>query len=697
MPQTDGRRWYRQWTRKFHDSSSGLPSNCVNVLSRVGDAIWAGTERGISIKQEGGWKHASSDGWPQGSVDLIIQYGNRVFAASDGALLCYDGTSWSVSEGPEAGLKADIDSSGALWVCAPDGLWRFDGSSWTHARRTEARGMEYRDFRCLGEEGSRAVAATSRGLFFLQGKRPYWFVVRAREEGMLSNDTRCAVPDEAGHIWVGTDRGISIYAGGDGWCSLRGEDGLPQEDVRLTKVTPWGDHWFGTNSGVILLKEGRWKYFASRRWLPSDQVTDILPLGDGEAFVATRGGISHLKSVQMTLEEKASQYEATVRKYHTRIGFVTGRVLSAPGEISSGQVRISDNDGLWTSLYIAAEAFRYSVTQDAEAKAFARESLDALMRLEQVTGIPGFPARAIRGRGEAGFGDGHPEWHPTPDGEWEWKGDTSSDEIDGHYFAMTIYYDLVAGKRERQLLEEYAKRLTDHIITHDYFLVDLDGEPTTWGVWSPKRLNHDDRWRMQRGLNSLEILSYLRSANHLTGDETYLDRYRQLATKHHYAINTIKQRQTVLGHQVWHDDRLAYLAYYPLLRYEDDPALRQIYLLSLERTWHQIRGQRNSLWNIITSAVMGTPHDIEAAADTLGDYPLDLISWTVRNSHRSDVTLDAQRPNSATEPLPADERPVGEWAGNLHILDGGSEGRSALEGTCFLLPYWMGRYHGFLD
>jgi hypothetical protein len=232
------------------------------------------------------------------------------------------------------------------------------------------------------------------------------------------------------------------------------------------------------------------------------------------------------------------------------------------------------------------------------------------------------------------------------------------------------------------------------MIDNGFYLVDVHGEPTTWGVWAPEKLNHDDRWRMQRGLNSLEILSYLVTAHHVTGKKRYIDEYLKLAIDEHYAINTVKQRQTVFGQQVWHDDRLAYLAYYPLLLYEEDPSLRQIYLLSLERTWRQIRGQRNSLWNIITSAVSGEPHDLEAAADTLGDYPLDLIHWTVKNSHRSDVELDPERSNTAMEPLPADERPVHEWAGNLHQLDGGTNGMSAMDGTWYLLPYWMGRYHG---
>ena len=685
---------FDQWIRDFYDASIGLPAGPVHVLAKVRGQVWAGTDEGICVFDKGIWRLKTQRDWPTCRVKVLASYQGRVLAGGPEQLLVHENGRWTTPDAPRTIVASDIDPSGKLWVCAADGLWTHDGSQWVQVRRADGARIEFRDFIRLAD--GTAVAATDRGLFFLQGKRLYWYIVQAREEGLLSNDTRCVRADRAGHLWVATDLGLSVYSGGNGWCSIRGSDGLPVEDIRCLEITPWGEHWVGSDAGLALLRKGRWKYFASKRWLPSDCVNDILPVAEGEAFIATAEGACRLRVRRMALEDKADHYEANVRKYHTRMGYVTRRGLAVPGDLASGRVSISDNDGLWTGLYIAAEAFRYATTGDADAREYALESLNALMRLEEVTGIPGFPARAIRVEGDPGFGDGHPEWHRTRDGKLEWKGDTSSDEIDGHYFALTAYFDLVGGKREKQRITTYAGRLTDHIIKHGYFLVDHDGLPTTWGVWSPKRLNQDDRWRSQRGLNSLEILSYLRSAHHLTGRKEYLEEYNQLVKEQHYALNTVKQRQTVHGHQVWHDDRLAYLAYFPLLLYEDDPGLRQIYLLSLERTWRQIRGQRNSLWNIMTSVLTGDPHDMEAATNTLAEYPLDLIDWTVRNSNRADIVRDPERPGQALEPLPADERPISEWAANLHALDGGREGRSALDGTWYLLPYWMARYYGLI-
>lgn len=64
--------------------------------------------------------------------------------------------------------------------------------------------------------------------------------------------------------------------------------------------------------------------------------------------------------------------------------------------------------------------------------------------------------------------------------EWEWKGDTSSDEIVGHFFAYPIAYDLLPDEELKRQVAETAKRITDHIIAHGFHLVDIDGQPTTW-------------------------------------------------------------------------------------------------------------------------------------------------------------------------------------------------------------------------
>ena len=52
-----------------------------------------------------------------------------------------------------------------------------------------------------------------------------------------------------------------------------------------------------------------------------------------------------------------------------------------------------------------------------------------------------------------------------------------------------------------------------------------DGTPTRWARYSPEELNFDKKWFVERGLNSLSLLSYLVTTAHITGD----NKYREIA------------------------------------------------------------------------------------------------------------------------------------------------------------------------
>jgi hypothetical protein len=524
------------------------------------------------------------------------------------------------------------------------------------------------------------------------------------------------------------------------------------------------------------------QYFAGKRWLPDDRVTGIgfeagetAPKTSVDArrgfstnriWIETPHGFSRIQYTPMTLEEKAGQFERRVRDRHVRHGLTATSRLRVAGDLSSNQTLSSDNDGLWTAMYLAAECFRYRVTQEPDARKFARQALDALMRLESITGVSGFPARSfIKVGAEERPKDG--EWHRTPDGQWEWKGDTSSDEIVGHYFAYAAYYDLLADQGERREIRSVVERITSHIVDHGYHLIDTDGKPTRWGWWAP-----DEIWAnaSETGLRALHLLSHLAVAYHITGNARYRALSDDLVTKHRYALLTRNQKINIPGHVNHSDDELAFLSYYPLLLFEKDEKLRAIYTESLQRSWLVERPERNPLWNLIYAISIGmvegrksqvedhrkvqsprskvpsptlkvlkstelidfrpltfdfglstfprpgnfdsglstffqpSTFDLRPATDkaiqTLRHIPMDLITWTVTNSHRLDVAIDPNLDRFGHKQsliaLAPDERPVMKWNGNPYSLDGGNGGRSEDDGAFFLLPYWMGRYYDLI-
>jgi len=457
--------------------------------------------------------------------------------------------------------------------------------------------------------------------------------------------------------------------------------------------------WVGTRQGAVRVdrRAKSVEYFAGRRWLPDDHVTGVGFEGS-VTWLETPRGFARIEYTPMTLAEKSAVFVERVQARHNRWGLTSGSRLTVPGELSSNQMVSDDNDGLWTAMYVAAEAFRYAVTGDAGARRNARVGMEAIMRLEAITGIPGFPARSFIKVGEdLQPADG--EWHDTPDGAWRWKGDTSSDEIVGHYFVYPLYLDVVAGEDEKPALRAAIERITNHILDNDYQLVDVDGLRTRWGWWGPDAIWEDPD---ETGLRALHMLAHLRVALHMTANPQFRARYQaaydDLIRNHKYHLLTRNQKIMVPGSINHSDDELAFLSYYPLLRYETDPELLAVYRHSLERSWLIERPERNPLWNFIYAAGTGAADfDREASLRTLREIPMDTIQWDVRNSHRLDVPIDPapdrHKRRQALLVLPYDELPMWKWNGNPYNLDGGNGGRSEDDGAYFLLPYWMGRFH----
>jgi len=121
-----------------------------------------------------------------------------------------------------------------------------------------------------------------------------------------------------------------------------------------------------------------------------------------------------------------------------------------------------------------------------------------------------------------------------------YKTDTSSDQITLHMFAYSIFHDLGCDTDdERARVVRLVRDTVSYIMNNNYTLIDpTTGKHTTWGMWNPLELNGDHAWMEERGLNSMQMMSWLMLAYRLTNDPQYLNAYNTLAPDYIYDINT---------------------------------------------------------------------------------------------------------------------------------------------------------------
>ena len=584
----------------------------------------------------------------------------------------------------------------------------------------------------MGSDFDFLVLTDERAVHFSNGKeRSQWNISQSRKKGVVYDSHRdrylllsgdsvvCLKPgDQPVTVFEGNslnclaleDGNKTLLVGtADGYIQLDANSFKPRSDMK--KRLPCSDIrciveiddriWFGTAMGAFCLRsDGQMNYYASKRWLVDDEVVDISKGPDNSVLILSRRGLSIICFKEMTLVTKASYFTDITRKRHIRYGLNSGLAIPEAGNLSTGTLVDEDNDGLWTAMYLAGELFRYAVTKSDEALQNCYESFEAMERLTQINPIGGFPSRSFERSGHQTADKQH--WHPTEDGRWVWKGTTSSDEIVGHFFAYTLFAEIVPDESWRRRAIALMDVIMDHIIRHDWYLVDIDGKPTLWGRWHPDYVNQFPRQVGDRRLNSVEIISFLQGTYHFTRKEVYKQKAFELLDKYGYLDNITTQVSTfsrVPGIDLtteWNhsDDELAFLSYWNLYRYAFSGKLRRLYCEAIKDHWQIERPEKNPLWDFIYAGTGAKDFDIEEAVWTLREFPLDTISWTIRNSHRKDLTLLEPnfRQQSTTNVLPPDERPMSKHNANSFCLDGGDSGHYEFSGDIYLLPYWMGRY-----
>lgn len=545
--------------------------------------------------------------------------------------------------------------------------------------------------------------------FYSRTKTALYHLVKGKWESIHTSTNINAVTFRDDEAIIGTDQGyygINLKNGAENF-PLQSAVPVPQINHLLTVNR---QIWAGTDQGAFERREdGSYRYYASKRWLDDDQIIDLAADSKGNVYLLTPSGLNKIDFISQTLVDKTTFLQEQIRQYHIRYGFISNLRLQKAGDITSAEMIDTDNDGLWTSFYLGSQALRYAVTNEPNAKRYVWEAFEAYERILSINQLEGFPSRTFERKG---FKVSDPiRWRDSDDPEWEWKGHTSSDEFVGYIFITAMMDQLIAQtESEKKRVADFMDAILMHIIRNAWTLVDIDKKPTLWAKWHPDFVNNYAPTVFDRRLNSATIIAGLQLGYALTGKELYKSEAFKLMNEHGYRQNmknsvyNIKYTEHYYGKILmgtdWNhsDDEMAFLMYWVLYHYAFNEELKAEYAEAIREHWEIERPEKNALWNLLAYGTSGDI-DLEGTQWHLREFPMDLIRYNVKNSHRKDIKLLPEnfRRQYTEKLLPPSERPMHRHNANPFQLDGGQGGKTKLAGDEYLLPYWLGRYLGVIE
>ena len=452
-----------------------------------------------------------------------------------------------------------------------------------------------------------------------------------------------------------------------------------------------------------------------------------------------------------SLAEKARVYDERAIGLHTHplMPWVVDVVLE-PGTNPETATHVDvaawwsgENDGLFSGLVLAAEAYRLAVTKSPEARAAVATLLRGERMRMEITGVPGLFTRQLIPPGVDGLAcpTETSMYTPSPDkrgNKWVRIGDDgcaqvvdegtttfrstthcglqryagwcfldniSQDEYVGHVFALGAIARVVDDAELRGEALAMLQQIGEHLRAHDMVFVDWDGRQTQWGKLYPGAPGDTPGYLAILGMSFAATAAV---------DPSLEAAYRALAWDGYFG--EIDQWSGADGCGAnWNNLAMLTASFHHLVWNEHDPARRAVIQGAFERelarpptTTRGILDQHNAWWQILWAAQkpLGPGTDgpayaaVEDAVCQLRQFPRS--NHTVARDTAAlapGVCLDRQDNSLAQDAFEIADRCAGTFAywGNPYersTCDAWHELVHQPGG--YLLPYWMGRFYGFI-
>jgi len=191
---------------------------------------------------------------------------------------------WGAADGIIQVTSICQTMDGYLWVATVDGLFRFNGISFSRWEPSsgEAGLPSGPDHLLVASDGSLYVSGVGY-VVVIRGMHSKKYVLR-NDDGRAR--TQCLCESKDGTVWAGTNQGLYRFTDGE-WRLLGSEWGLPNERVTGTMVDQGDTLWLSLDDRLAFLRHGEKRFHVgTERWGRAEMLASA---PDGRIWAASLG------------------------------------------------------------------------------------------------------------------------------------------------------------------------------------------------------------------------------------------------------------------------------------------------------------------------------------------------------------------------------------------------------------------------